>query len=136
TGTLPEPLRIEPNVISGHGDYHPAFGRSLVRSVDVTTLDPPSSMLAGEAVPGAHFQRLPLQHLPVGLERVEHRAADRLGRTGRNLRPRAPRTGPFARPGRTGRRAGFRIRPIRIPRARDPRLPLGAARLRVQRRLP
>ena len=48
-GTLPDFSLIEPNFISGHGDYHPAFGRSLGRTVDVTTLDPPSSMLAGEA---------------------------------------------------------------------------------------
>ena len=48
-GTLPDFSLIEPNFISGHGDYHPAFGRSLGRAVDVTTLDPPSSMLAGEA---------------------------------------------------------------------------------------
>ena len=48
-GALPDFSLIEPNFISGHGDYHPAFGRSLGRAVDVTTLDPPSSMLAGEA---------------------------------------------------------------------------------------
>lgn len=48
-GTLPDFSLIEPNFISGHGDYHPAFGRSLGRAVDVTTLDPPSSILAGEA---------------------------------------------------------------------------------------
>jgi phospholipase C len=48
-GTLPDFSLIEPNFISGHGDYHPAFGRSLGRAVDATTLDPPSSMLAGEA---------------------------------------------------------------------------------------
>src|SRR6185312_9674746 len=48
-GTLPNFSLIEPNFISGHGDYHPAFGRSLGRTVDVTTLDPPSSVLGGEA---------------------------------------------------------------------------------------
>jgi len=48
-GTLPDFSLIEPNFIAGHGDYHPAFGRSLGRAVDVSTLDPPSSMLAGEA---------------------------------------------------------------------------------------
>jgi phospholipase C len=48
-GALPDFSLIEPNFISGHGDYHPAFGRSLGSAVDVTTLDPPSSMLAGEA---------------------------------------------------------------------------------------
>jgi phospholipase C len=42
-GTLPDFSLIEPNFISGHGDYHPAFGRSLGMSVDA------GSMLAGEA---------------------------------------------------------------------------------------
>src|SRR6478752_3302878 len=48
-GTLPDFSLIEPNFVSGHGDYHPAMGHALGRAVDVTTLDPPSSMLAGEA---------------------------------------------------------------------------------------
>jgi phospholipase C len=48
-GTLPDFSLIEPNFIAGHGDYHPAFGRSFGSAMDVSTLDPPSSMLAGEA---------------------------------------------------------------------------------------
>ena len=48
-GTLPDFSLIEPNFISGHGDYHPAFGRSFGRTIVVTTLDPPSSILGGEA---------------------------------------------------------------------------------------
>src|ERR1700751_5534006 len=48
-GTLPDFSLIEPNFISGHGDYHPAFGRSLGVSVDAESLDPPSSVLGGEA---------------------------------------------------------------------------------------
>src|SRR5262245_48956483 len=48
-GTLPDFSLIEPNMFSGHGDYHPAFGRSLGLSVDAQTLDPPSSIRAGEA---------------------------------------------------------------------------------------
>ncbi|MCV7081017.1 alkaline phosphatase family protein [Mycolicibacterium insubricum] len=48
-GTLPNLALIEPNMISGHGDYHPAFGRALGAGVDVTCLDPPSALLAGEA---------------------------------------------------------------------------------------
>ena len=135
-GTLPDFSLIEPNFISGHGDYHPAFGRSLGATVDVTTLDPPSSMLAGEAFLERIFNAYRSSHLGVGLERLEHRSADRLGRAGRNLRPRAPRTGPSARPGRTGRRARLQVRPLRLPRSRDPRLPLGPEGLRVQRRVP
>jgi len=48
-GTLPDFSLIEPNFISGHGDYHPAFGRSLGAVVNADSLDPPSSVLAGEA---------------------------------------------------------------------------------------
>ena len=39
---------IEPNMLTGHGDYHPAFGRSFSDTVDLA-MDNPSSMLAGEA---------------------------------------------------------------------------------------
>ena len=47
-GTLPDFCLIEPNLLAGHGDYHPAFGRALVPGIDVE-IDAPSSILAGEA---------------------------------------------------------------------------------------
>jgi phospholipase C len=47
-GALPDFSLIEPNFISGHGDYHPAFGRAMPGAVG-DALDPPSSILAGEA---------------------------------------------------------------------------------------
>jgi phospholipase C len=47
-GNLPDFSLIEPNMASGHGDYHPAFGRSLAGIV-ADPMDPPSSILAGEA---------------------------------------------------------------------------------------
>ena len=47
-GTLPDFSLIEPNLLAGHGDYHPAFGRALIAGVDVE-IDSPSSVLAGEA---------------------------------------------------------------------------------------
>jgi phospholipase C len=47
-GTLPDFSLIEPNLLAGHCDYHPAFGRALVSGLDVL-MDPPSSILAGEA---------------------------------------------------------------------------------------
>ncbi len=48
-GTLPDFSLIEPNLLAGHGDYHPAMGRSfLPDNVDIP-LDPPSSILAGDA---------------------------------------------------------------------------------------
>ena len=48
-GMLPDFSLIEPNFISGHGDYHPAFGRSLGTQINADTLDPASSIRAGEA---------------------------------------------------------------------------------------
>ena len=50
-GTLPDFSLIEPNLLAGHGDYHPAFGRALLQGVDVL-MDAPSSVLAGEAFLG------------------------------------------------------------------------------------
>jgi len=47
-GTLPDFCVVEPNLLAGHCDYHPAFGRALLIGVDVL-VDPPSSILAGEA---------------------------------------------------------------------------------------
>ena len=119
-GTLPDFSLIEPNFISGHGDYHPAFGRSLG-----SASTPRRSILRPRCwaakLPGAHLQRLPLQHLGVGLERLEHRPADRLGRAGRHLRPRPARTGPPPDPdapagelGFTFDRSGYRVPAILV----------------------
>jgi phospholipase C len=47
-GSLPDFSLIEPNMMAGHGDYHPAMGRSLSSAVEVQ-VDSPSSILAGEA---------------------------------------------------------------------------------------
>ena len=48
-GTLPDFSFIEPDMASGHSDYHPAFGRSFIGgNVDVG-LDAPSGVLGGEA---------------------------------------------------------------------------------------
>jgi phospholipase C len=47
-GTLPHLSLIEPNLLAGHDDYHPAFGRALLPGFEVP-IDPPSSILAGEA---------------------------------------------------------------------------------------
>ena len=47
-GTLPDFSLIEPNMLAGHGDYHPAMGRSFSDAVDIE-VDNPSSTLSGEA---------------------------------------------------------------------------------------
>jgi phospholipase C len=47
-GSLPDFSLIEPNLLGGHADYHPAFARALAPNVNLEA-DPPSSMLGGEA---------------------------------------------------------------------------------------
>jgi phospholipase C len=47
-GTLPNFSMIEPNLLAGHCDYHPAFARALLAGMEVP-VDPPSAILAGEA---------------------------------------------------------------------------------------
>jgi phospholipase C len=47
-GTLPNLSWIEPDFTTGHGDYHPAFARAISSQVYIA-MDPPSSILSGEA---------------------------------------------------------------------------------------
>ena len=49
-GTLPDLSWIEPDMASGHNDYHPAYGRSFIGGDLDIGFDPPSSMLGGEAL--------------------------------------------------------------------------------------
>ena len=116
-GTLPDFSLIEPNMLAGHGDYHPAMGRSFSDQVDIE-VDNPSSMLSGEAFLAARVRRVSLRHLGARHQRLEHGAADRLGRTGRHLRPRPARAGPAARPGRAARRV--RLQPSTAPATGSP----------------
>ncbi len=48
-GELPNLSFIEPCLIIGHSDYHPAAGRAMGHGIDIPSLDPPSSILGGEA---------------------------------------------------------------------------------------
>jgi phospholipase C len=49
SGDLPDFSYIEPTLILGHGDYHPAVSRALGHGVVLPGIDPPSSVLGGEA---------------------------------------------------------------------------------------
>ncbi len=48
-GELPDFSLIEPTLVIGHNDYHPAEGRAPGHGVDVPSFDTPSSILGGEA---------------------------------------------------------------------------------------
>ena len=64
-GTLPDFSLIEPNLMAGHGDYHPAFGRALIQGADVL-IDAPSSILAGEAFLGRVYRAVRSAASPSG----------------------------------------------------------------------
>jgi phospholipase C len=49
SGNLPDFSYIEPCLVLGHGDYHPAVSRVLGHGVVLDNVDPPSSVLSGEA---------------------------------------------------------------------------------------
>jgi phospholipase C len=49
SGGLPDLSFIEPCLVLGHADYHPAAARALGHGIVVPGLDPPSSILGGEA---------------------------------------------------------------------------------------
>ena len=121
--------------VSGHGDYHPAAGRSFLGGNEDLAIDSPVVGARRRGVPRARLQRLPPAS-PRRLERLEHGAADRLGRAGRNLRPRPSRARCAARPRCTGRRDGLHLRPLRLPRPGHPRLAVGRVGLGLQRGVP
>jgi phospholipase C len=64
-GNLPDFSLIEPNLLAGHCDYHPAFGRALLSGVNLL-VDAPSSILAGEAFLGRIYDAIRAATSPVG----------------------------------------------------------------------
>jgi phospholipase C len=48
SGTLPDFSMVEPHLLAGHSDYHPAVSRALGAEIDIP-LDPASSIRGGEA---------------------------------------------------------------------------------------
>ena len=49
-GDLPDFSFIEPCLALGHNDYHPACGRAMGHGIAIPSIDPPSSILGGEAL--------------------------------------------------------------------------------------
>jgi phospholipase C len=64
-GSLPDFSLIEPNLMAGHGDYHPAFGRALIMGIDIL-MDAPSSILAGEDFLGRIYRSVRSAASPTG----------------------------------------------------------------------
>ena len=114
-GTLPDFSLIEPNLLAGHGDYHPAFGRALLPGVDML-LDPPSSILAGEVFLGRIYDAIRSASSPAGsnvYNTVLFVGFDEPGGTYDHVAPGAvPPPEPGGPPGQLGfafDRSGYRV---------------------------
>ena len=134
-GTLPDFSLIEPNLLAGHGDYHPAFGRALIAGLDVV-IDGPSSVLAGEAFLGRIYDAVRSSASANGsnaFNTLLFIGFDEPGGTYDHVPP-----GPVPPPDPAGgsQAARVHLRPLRLSSASGDRLALGAAPLRVHRRLP
>jgi len=64
-GTLPDFALIEPNLLLGHGDYHPAEGASLIKGMDLP-IDPPSAIMSGEVFLEELFETYRSMQSPTG----------------------------------------------------------------------
>ena len=134
-GTLPDFSLIEPNLLAGHGDYHPAFGRALIPGVAVQ-MDAPSSVLAGEAFLGRIYNAVRSAASAERVERLQHHALRRFRRAGRHLRPRPPGSGSAPGSRRASRTTRLRLRSLGVPGAGRDRLPVAARGDRVHGRVP
>ena len=65
-GDLPDFSYIEPCLILGHGDYHPAAARALGHGIVIPGLDPPSSILGGEAFLARIYNAYQAMQSPAG----------------------------------------------------------------------
>ena len=66
SGDLPDFSFIEPCLVLGHGDYHPAAARALGHGIEIPSLDPPSSILGGEAFLGRIYNAYKGMRSPAG----------------------------------------------------------------------
>ena len=114
-GTLPDFSLIEPNLMAGHGDYHPAFGRALIPGLDVL-MDAPSSILAGEDFLGRIYRAVRSAASPSGsnvLNTMLFVGFDEPGGTYDHVPPGpVPPPHPGAPPGQLGfafDRSGYRV---------------------------
>ena len=135
-GTLPDFSLIEPTLAAGHADYHPALGRALIGGDVDIAIDPPSSILGGEDFLARIYRAIRSADSSRGLQRLQHDLLHRLGRARRHLRPRSSRSGAPAGPRRPRRGVRLHLRPLRLPRARDHRLPVDRRGHGDQRRVP
>ena len=65
-GDLPDFSFIEPSLGVGHNDYHPACGRAMGHGMAIQSIDPPSSILGGEAFLSRIYHAYKAMQSPTG----------------------------------------------------------------------
>ena len=135
-GTLPDFCLIEPHLVAGHGDYHPAEGRSLMGHDYNIAIDPPSSILAGESFLDRIYRAIKTADSTAGSNAYNTTffiGWDEPGGTYDHVPP-----GPDFSTGSQRARGTMRlqVRPLGLPRTGDHRLSLDRRRDSGQRRVP
>jgi hypothetical protein len=116
-GGLPDFSYIEPCLVLGHGDSHPAVSRVLGHGIVLPGVDPPSSILGGEEFLARIYNAYKGMQSPAGLPGPGHRDLP-VGSRRRGVQPGAPARLPDRHPaGAVGTR-----RPAHRPRRRRPDL--------------
>ena len=134
-GTLPDFSLIEPNMLSGHSDYHPAFGRSLIPGDMDIPMDPPSSIRGGEAswpISTARSERPHHRKAPTHTTPCSSSA----GTSPAEPTTTFPGSGAGTGPERTSGATRLHLRALRLPGAGHHGLPVGGRGHRHQRRAP
>ena len=65
-GDLPDFSFVEPSLGIGHNDYHPACGRAMGHGMAIQSIDPPSSILGGEAFLSRLYNAYKAMQSPTG----------------------------------------------------------------------
>ena len=135
-GTLPDFSLIEPTLAAGHADYHPALGRALIGDDVDIAIDPPSSILAGEDFLARIYRAIRSADSSEGSNAYNTTFFIGWDEPGGTYDHVPPGAGAPAGPQRPRRGVRLHLRPLRLPRARDHRLPVDRRGHGDQRRVP
>ena len=135
-GTLPDFSLIEPTLAAGHADYHPALGRALIGDDVDIAIDPPSSILAGEAFLARIYGAIRSADSSEGSNAYNTTFFIGWDEPGGTYDHVPPGAGAPAGPRRPRRGVRLHLRSLRLPRARDHRLAVDRRGHGDQRRVP
>jgi Phosphoesterase family len=131
-GDLPDFSYIEPCLILGHGDYHPAAARALGHGIVIPGLDPPSSILGGEAFLAQIYHAYQGMQSPAGSSIWNTTLLIGWDEPGGTYDHVPPGPVPSPDPSAPRRPARVHLRPLRLPGPCHPGVPVGSRRPGVQ----